>query len=760
MPAVPVLSQWIRLTLNGGTIIYNRAGRASGTINTDTGAPGGGVYIGESGVFTMNGGVIAENSADGNDDCQGGGVYIGWWGTFNMNGGVITSNRAQGNGGGVYVYSSGTFNLSGNAVVSSNKKSTEPNNVYLANGNVIHVTGTLNGATPVGVTAQNAGVFMAGLAANGSDASNFTSDNSEYAVSLNGDGEAILSSFYLISFEAGYENPQGTMESVTLIPGSSATNYELPACSFTAPDGKTFAGWKIGNTNNVLPAGETIEVDGNVTLTATWLSAWGLLHRQINAAENDATITLTEDVTALADDNYLYIGSGKIITLNLDGHILNRGLSASNPRNMGCVISMGVAATLTLTGGGVITGGSNNGVGGGVDVGYHSTLNIVNCSVTGNYAANKGGGVYLYYDAILSMSGGSITGNTAGTGGGVYLESGNNMNTGDGTHLLPQSYIRLSGSPVITGNTGGNVYLKDGEFLPVVTVIGQLASNASIGVSSGRTPTADAPAVVITSGLNGRGDVSNFVSDNSEYGVKLAGGEASLQKIYTITIAEGIGNGTVTASPDTAFEGDTVTLTVAPAEGAVTSFVKVNDDELTPVNGVYSFTMPAQNVTVTAEFLSAWGRLQQQINVAANGAIITLTGDLTAGGGDTCLTIPAGKSITIDLQGHTLDRGLAGASSAADGGSVFKVDYQRTLTLTSNAGTGTITGGYNDYGGAFYVDGGGTLNLENVTVSGNRSVYGASAIHSLGTVNIMAGTVLCGNTTELGYHYARTIPVL
>ena len=46
----------------------------------------------------------------------------------------------------------------------------------------------------------------------------------------------------------------------------------------------------------------------------------------------------------------------------------------------------------------------------------------------------------------------------------------------------------------------------------------------------------------------------------------------------------------------------TVTLTVTPNEGYAVKSVKYNDTEITPVNGVYSFTMPAEDVTVSAEF--------------------------------------------------------------------------------------------------------------------------------------------------------------
>ena len=74
--------------------------------------------------------------------------------------------------------------------------------------------------------------------------------------------------------------------------------------------------------------------------------------------------------------------------------------------------------------------------------------------------------------------------------------------------------------------------------------------------------------------------------------------------LYTITceVAE---NGSVTADKETAEEGELVTLTVTPAEGYQVATVTVGDEALLPNEGVYSFTMPAQNVTVAATFIES-----------------------------------------------------------------------------------------------------------------------------------------------------------
>lgn len=64
------------------------------------------------------------------------------------------------------------------------------------------------------------------------------------------------------------------------------------------------------------------------------------------------------------------------------------------------------------------------------------------------------------------------------------------------------------------------------------------------------------------------------------------------------TIFAKVGDAIVT----TANYGESVTLDVIPDTGYTVKSVKVGNTEIEPVNGVYSFTMPDNDVTVTAEF--------------------------------------------------------------------------------------------------------------------------------------------------------------
>ena len=80
---------------------------------------------------------------------------------------------------------------------------------------------------------------------------------------------------------------------------------------------------------------------------------------------------------------------------------------------------------------------------------------------------------------------------------------------------------------------------------------------------------------------------------------------------YSVTVQEGIANGSISASPTSAAAGDTVTLTITPITGYILKesslSVKTDDEDETEVlvsgsGETRTFTMPAANVTISGEF--------------------------------------------------------------------------------------------------------------------------------------------------------------
>ena len=71
---------------------------------------------------------------------------------------------------------------------------------------------------------------------------------------------------YTVTYLPGSSTATGTMNPVTV---AENTNYTVLANGFTN-SGYTFKGWKVGDTTQIIQPGDTINVTGNVTLTAQW----------------------------------------------------------------------------------------------------------------------------------------------------------------------------------------------------------------------------------------------------------------------------------------------------------------------------------------------------------------------------------------------------------------------------------------------------------------------------------------------------------
>ena len=321
--------------------------------------------------------------------------------------------------------------------------------------------------------------------------------------------------------------------------------------------------------SNVFPYGKIdSDVLENKTLVPYEVNNWSDLQTLINSDIAGNTITLDKNYTAESGDTASTVPSGKELTIDLNGFTLDRNLSAA--AEDGRVIVNSGNSTIKDSSSaqtGTVTGAYYNGDGGAILNNKTATLNIKGGIFTGN-TGNHGGVVYNM--GTMNMTEGSMHGNTAnGNGGAVYSRQ-------DGT-------LNVFGSPVVKENGDKNIYLRQ----TIINVTDTLSSDAKLAV---------------TNGLSGNGGADSFISDNKDYAVRLNNsGEAVLKTIYTITLSEAE-NGTVTG-PDTACEGDTVTLTVTPDSGYGLSSLTVMDadnNEITVTDN--KFTMPEGNVTVTAAF--------------------------------------------------------------------------------------------------------------------------------------------------------------
>jgi hypothetical protein len=128
---------------NGGELVMNSGAITGNTHASDEWAGGGGVEVWQ-GKFTMEGGTISGNSADGG----GGGVHINENSTFTMKDGTISGNTARSTGGGVRAERNSTFTMEGGTISANTTADTDGGGVHINENSIFTIKdGTISGNT-------------------------------------------------------------------------------------------------------------------------------------------------------------------------------------------------------------------------------------------------------------------------------------------------------------------------------------------------------------------------------------------------------------------------------------------------------------------------------------------------------------------------------------------------------------------------------------------------------------------------------------
>ena len=202
-----------------------------------------------------------------------------------------------------------------------------------------------------------------------------------------------------------------------------------------------------------LPIWAAFVTSGDVTnpLVSTAGATLPDLQAKIDAAEDNATITLDSDTTITET----LVITGKTLTLDLNGCVLRM-------RGTGSVLKVSGRATLTITDSrpqNPHTGSYENLPAGGVITGGEGT------DLTGIY--NVGGAVFLENDTTLKLEGGTITGNNS-SGGSVFINGATFVMTGGtitgetvGVRNNVGTFTMIGGR--ITGCSDRGVYVYNGN---------------------------------------------------------------------------------------------------------------------------------------------------------------------------------------------------------------------------------------------------------------------------------------------------------
>ncbi|MCI5797068.1 MAG: InlB B-repeat-containing protein [Firmicutes bacterium] len=174
---------------------------------------------------------------------------------------------------------------------------------------------------------------------------------------------------YNISFEAG--EGSGNMAGII----QTSTTYILPVSSFTAPSGKTFAGWLVNDAaksdGSYYQPGEEITLENDITLKAAWKEIDHTISIYI-PVEGKLTIKNDEETTKTIDgveytvsisDNYIIISYAYALETDTSSDNYNKSVAGALPNSstigelLGLVQVDGKAISLTSFENYVVLGG-------------------------------------------------------------------------------------------------------------------------------------------------------------------------------------------------------------------------------------------------------------------------------------------------------------------------------------------------------------------------------------------------------------------
>ena len=351
---------------------------------------------------------------------------------------------------------------------------------------------------------------------------------------------------------------------------------------------------------------------------------------------------------------------------------------------------------------------------------------LTNCVITGNTAKGNGGGFFNQEDCELTLDGCTVSNNTAKgvDGGGVYTKG---KLTVKGNCKFENNY---------SFNSGGAIRVKD----DTTTIEGGVFKGNEAGDSGGAIYVNDS-----TLKLYGGTFTGNAAQLNG--GGVLVGKDGSI-KVHGAPVVQ---NNTAEDKGSDIYlrSGKQIDVDAALAEGAkIGVSAEQLDKEFTKNFNTYNKGEdPAKYFTAEDSWVvlksgtegvirqSNWTLLQAQIDAVEDGGTIVLDRDYKAIEADTVLNIPMTRRLTIDLNGHTIDRGL---TKASPGGAVI-MNYG-TLTIADSAGGGRITGGYaDDHAGGIWNPG--ILTVEGGAITGNKCVNNGGGIYNKGGLTIKGGTI-------------------
>ena len=497
------------------------------------------------------------------------------------------------------------------------------------------------------------------------------------------------------------------------------------------------------------------------------------------------------------DNDTIYVPADTKVTLNLNGHTIDRRLTKDE--DDGEVMFINDDADVIINNG-TITGGYSNSEGGGlyIEGGANVTLNDVH--IIGNKVHNdEGAGVYMYGGSKLTVNGGSFENNTVdgngAYGGAVFVKDGtatfNNVVFKNNRSLYRGAAIYVDSSTVTIKNC-----TFDGNEAQYSVFYGY-AGGSSFDVSGSTFVNnkskymfeLDYSTLIVNSSEFKNNDHYSIIYAGYSNTVQVTnstftGNDACVINAASYGLDEGSYCRDCTFDENTykgqykdivgalygSFVGNFTNMVFYDCDFGNSNFkyaknVMIENSKDLVVDAVLSVTLLHKDGTQkTAYYKSFDFGWDSAVDAAKTNnyerVIVDLLTDWNTGEYG-ALLVPADTKMTINMNGHTINRGLG--DNNQDGGEVICVDDNADLIInggkdgepfakpsenTANVPMGKITGGNSDDGaGGIHIRGGARVTLNNVNVVGNTADDDAGAgiaVHD-GSVLTMNGGSISNN---------------
>ena len=585
------------------------------TVSGD-GTHAGFVAVHESGTLTMTN-CLFDGSITGSNTTNCGG-FVGWRnGTLKF----------------ISCMMAGTMDISqtdGSALFNRNGSSTLNNCYYDGSKSYGSITVQGTSTTDTGETLREQ--LGSGWAVSDSGVVPVFAANNLAIASLNG-----VSSFYpYTGNEIVLDYTVTTADGTLLTKGTDFTETVSPSTVQEKGDYTLTVdgiGSYTGSQTFHFTVGEGIPVTDETTTmtTGTYAAAGEVTISSRITVSGDVVLILYDGCTMNAEKG-IFVEEGNSLTIDAQsaGDSMGTLIAAAEDRYAGIGGDYGKnTGTVTVNGGNITAQGGKDGAGIGGGCSKNNTICVNNGTTIinggnvtaqgGSSGAGIGGGSYGSCGTTI-INGGTITatgGNWgAGIGGGLaYSGAGTNGYTdGGGTVTINGGTITATGRDFSVGIGGG----ENGKVQSLTINGGNIRANkpsygAGIGNVAGTillsyTKATDSIYASSYDNVNevsiaqGRsftdGSGTIYTSETPSDTLKGLTEKTLTPVAYNVIVSE-CKDITVTAQ-DKAVDGETVVLTVTPSEGYLTDTVKFNGTEIVPVDGVYSFTMPVDDVTITA----------------------------------------------------------------------------------------------------------------------------------------------------------------